>query len=227
MDLPGIGTGRLPRTLSRPATVSELREHLGAQVPGAAAALLGALLVRDGDAGRRRVGRIVEVEAYDGATDRASHARFGRTLRNASMFEAAGTAYVYLVYGMHQMLNVAAGPSGEPAAILVRAVEPIEGQEWMRAARAAPAPVDDLRLASGPGLVTACFDVDRTLDGSDLLAPGAPMRLEPGGLRADERIATGPRVGIDYAGEPWSSMPWRFSIAGHPAVSTSRVRTRS
>lgn len=143
------------------------------------------------------------------------------------MFGVAGTAYVYLVYGMHHMLNVAAGPVGEPAAILVRAVEPIEGLERMRAARIGRTPIRDLRLASGPGLVSACFAVDRTIDGSDLLGPRATVRLEPGGLRPDERIEMGARVGIDYAGQPWTSMPWRFSIAGHPSVSTTRPRSRS
>ena len=117
----------------------------------------------------RRVGRIVEVEAYIGEEDRASHARFGPTDRNRVMYGPAGIAYVYLVYGMHHCLNVVTEPAGRPAALLVRAVEPLDGIDAMRAARdalatgrgggrnAAPdAPrrrVADARLAAGPGLV--------------------------------------------------------------------------
>ena len=160
------------------------------------------------------------------------------------MFGVAGTAYVYLVYGMHDLLNVAAGAAGEPAAVLVRAVEPLEGLERMRASRgeralsrrravrragdrvdvpARASRIGDARLASGPGLVTAAFGVDRTMDGSDLLAPAASLRIEPGSLRLDERIEIGARIGIGYAGEPWVSVPWRFSIEGHPSVSTARA----
>ena len=102
------------------------------------AALLGARLVRDdGPTRGRRVGRIVEVEAYIGEDDRASHARFGRTARNAVMFGPPGVAYVYLVYGMYDCLNVVTEPDGRPAAMLIRAVEPIEGADAMRAARLA------------------------------------------------------------------------------------------
>lgn len=184
----------------------------------------------------RRAGRIVEVEAYDGPEDRASHARFGRTARNGSMFAIAGTAYVYLVYGMHDLLNVAAGATGEPSAILVRAVEPLEGLEEMRRSlgeraaarrRSAVTPpagrrrLADARLASGPGLVTAAFGVDRSDDGVDLLEAGR-LRLEPGVLLPDERVASGPRIGIGYAAEPWQGVPWRFWIEGHPSVSQNR-----
>jgi len=153
------------------------------------------------------------------------------------MFAIAGTAYVYLVYGMHDLLNVAAGVTGEPAAILVRAVEPLEGLDRMRrsvgeraAARrrsAVTSPavrrrVADARLASGPGMVTAAFDVDRSDDGLDLLAPAGRLRLEPGAPRPGERVVSGPRIGIGYAAEPWQGVPWRFWIEGHPSVSLSR-----
>ncbi len=185
--------------------------------------------------------RIVEVEAYIGEDDRASHARFGRTPRTEVMFGAPGTAYVYLVYGMHDCLNIVTEPIGHPAALLIRAVEPIEGIERMRADRAMRAaarrradraappradsrrpstPPADRRLGSGPGLVCAIFDINRSLTGTDLLAAGAPVRLEP--RPASEReppIVASPRVGIGYAGEPWASLPWRLSIADHPSVS--------
>ena len=158
------------------------------------------------------------------------------------MFGPPGTAYVYLVYGMHDCLNIVTEPAGRAAALLVRAVEPIEGIELMRASRArragerrragptsgearpqAQAPPPVARLGSGPGLVCAIFDLDRSLTGRDLLGPDAPIRLEPrpvGEPRAD--IVEGPRVGIAYAGEPWASKPWRLWIAGNPSVSRPR-----
>lgn len=185
------------------------------------------------------MGRIVELEAYLGEDDRASHARFGRTPRNAVMFGPPGRAYVYLVYGMHDCLNIVTGPAGEASALLVRAVEPLEGIELMRSSRdmrarerrrgasdpgprakGSGAPVPDARLAAGPGLVCAAFDLDRALTGRDLLDPRAPVRLEPPPAgETPPVIAAGPRVGIAYAGEPWASAPWRLAIAGHPSLS--------
>jgi DNA-3-methyladenine glycosylase len=220
-----------------------------------AAALLGWRLVRDADDnGGRRVGRIVELEAYIGESDLASHARFGRTARNEVMYGPAGRAYVYLVYGMHDCLNIVSEPAGTPAALLVRAVEPLEGLERMRSARAArlasrrrrsvppavglaagpgdggghgssPRPqAADQRIASGPGLVCAAFDLDRGLTGRDLFDPGSAVRLEPPPAGEPRPVVvTGPRVGIDYAGPPWSAVPWRFAIAGNPAVSAPRL----
>jgi DNA-3-methyladenine glycosylase len=155
-------------------------------------ALLGALLVRD-DATGRRVGRIVEVEAYIGRDDLASHARFGETARNRVMFGPAGHAYVYLVYGMHACLNVVTEPAGAPAAVLVRAIEPLEGVERMRADRIDRAAANRkattperatadrrridatpvARLASGPGLVAAVFAMDTAWT-------GVAMRPSPG-----------------------------------------------
>ena len=135
----GVGAGPFPRRLLEGSTVD------------AAYALLGARLVRDAvqatdgsPAMDRRVGRIVEVEAYVGEEDRASHARFGPTDRNRVMYGPAGVAYVYLVYGMHHCLNVVTEPAGRPAALLVRAVEPLEGIDAMRAAR------DALATGRGP-----------------------------------------------------------------------------
>jgi DNA-3-methyladenine glycosylase len=190
----------------------------------AARALLGARLVREPDrpGDTRRVGRIVEVEAYIGRDDLASHARMGPTPRNRVMFGPPGHAYVYLVYGMHHCLNVVTEASPTPAALLIRAVEPIEGLAVMHAARDASgrAPVADARLAAGPGLVGAAFGVLREHTGLDLCDPGSPLRLEaaPDGEPAPEAVAT-PRIGIAYAGEPWVSVPWRLLVPGHPSVS--------
>jgi DNA-3-methyladenine glycosylase len=183
----------------------------------------------------------VEVEAYIGEDDQASHARFGRTTRNGVMFGPAGHAYVYLVYGMHACLNVVTGPDGSAAALLIRAVEPLEGLDRMRADRVARASanrrvtpperaaadatriaaVPDHRLASGPALVAAAFGLDRGWTGVDLCDPGSALRLEvPAAARpATDRVLATSRIGIGYAGEPWTSQPWRLIVAGHPSVS--------
>jgi len=184
------------------------------------------------------VGRIVEVEAYIGTDDRASHARFGRTARSAVMFGPPGRAYVYLVYGMYECLNVVTEPHGPAAALLIRAVEPVEGAALMRDARVAwaarrqgatPGTLDrirrlpDARLASGPGLVTVAFGVDRRDSGRDLCDPLSSLRLVRGSPddRPPEIVAT-PRIGIDYAPAPWRDHPWRLVDASSPSVSGPR-----
>jgi DNA-3-methyladenine glycosylase len=203
----------------------------------AAPSLLGLRLVR-ADAFGTRVGRIVEVEAYGGPDDRASHARPGPTRRNAAMFGPPGRAYVYRVYGMHRCLNIVTGPDGTASAVLIRAVEPLDGIEPMRHARLAwavatsrrdrsepeaaerrLAAVPDHRLAAGPALLAAAFSVDLADDATDLLGGGS-LRLEP--CPPDEvggRIAVTTRIGVGPAGDPWASLPWRFVLAGNPALS--------
>jgi DNA-3-methyladenine glycosylase len=174
--------------------------------------------------------------------DRASHARFGPTERNRVMFGPPGVAYVYLVYGMYDCLNVVTEPQGRAAALLVRAAEPLEGTDLMRSdrlavdrrrrrsrtaegERAAHRRMDrtpDDRLASGPGRLAAAFGIDTTWTGLDLCDPASPLRLEGDPATdgvADDAIATTPRVGVAYAGPDWSVRPWRFIIAGHPSVS--------
>ncbi len=215
---------------------AELRQVLRGPTLEAGRALLGARLVRrDAHGDDDRIARIVEVEAYIGEEDLASHARFGRTARNAVMFGEPGTAYVYLVYGMHDCLNIVTEEPGRPAALLIRAVEPLQGLERMRSSRAARAEgrrrtgptgargaraIPDSRLGSGPGLVCAILDIDRSLTGADLLDPAALVRLEPRPAAEPEpAVVAGPRVGIAYAAEPWASKPWRLAIAGHPSVS--------
>jgi DNA-3-methyladenine glycosylase len=168
----------------------------------------------------------VEVEAYIGTDDRASHARMGPTGRNRPMFGPAGIAYVYLVYGMYHCLNVVTEEVGAPAAVLVRAVEPLGGIDLMRAARAAAfrrrgrgerGPVREARLAAGPGLVAVAFDVTRADTGSDLCDPVAPLRLEIGDVPA--AVTATPRIGIGYAPEPWLSHPWRVLVPDSPSLS--------
>ena len=148
-------------------------------------------------------GRLVEVEAYDGPSDRASHAFRGRTERNRWMFEAGGLAYVYLVYGMHHCLNIVTGEKGHASAVLLRAAE-------------SPGEVS----ASGPGRLTRAFQVDRSLDGSSFLS--GPLWLEAGEPVARGGIRRTRRIGVGYAG-PSASLPYRFIIAGHPAVSGPRA----
>jgi DNA-3-methyladenine glycosylase len=197
------------------------RGLLGGDSLAAGRALLGARLVREPDAAvpDRREGRIVEVEAYIGREDRASHARMGPTTRNLPMFGPPGVAYVYLVYGMHHCLNVVTEAVGRPAALLIRAVEPIAGLDAMRAARGG-ARVADHRLAAGPGSVGAAFGIDRSFSGMDLCDPTAPLHLAPRPEDEPEpSVVAGPRVGIAYAGEPWTSVPWRLAVAGSPALS--------
>jgi DNA-3-methyladenine glycosylase len=161
--------------------------------------LLGRTLCRELADGTVLRGRLVEVEAYDGPRDRASHAFRGLTKRNRWMFEAGGLAYVYLVYGMHHCLNIVTGDEGDPTAVLLRAAEP-----------------PGTASASGPGRLTRAFHVDRTLDGSSFLT--GPLWLEAGEPVADRAVRRTPRIGVDYAGA-WAKRRYRFIIAGHPAVS--------
>jgi DNA-3-methyladenine glycosylase len=144
-------------------------------------------------------GRLVEVEAYDGPSDRASHAFRGRTDRNTPMFEAGGLAYVYLVYGMHHCLNIVTREAGHPAAVLLRAAEsPGTGS------------------ASGPGRLTRAFEVDRTLNNSSFLT--GPLWLEEGEPVRNGTVRRTPRIGVGYAGS-WALRPYRFIIAGHGELS--------
>ncbi|MFO1536138.1 MAG: DNA-3-methyladenine glycosylase [Thermoplasmatota archaeon] len=153
--------------------------------------LLGCVLVRRLPGGTVRRARIVETEAYVGEHDLASHARAGRTPRTSVMYGPPGHAYVYVVYGVHHMLNVVCAEHGDPQAVLVRAAEPLDG--W------------DARL-SGPGLVAAALQLDRSHSGDDLT--DGPLTIEPG--TPPRRVGTGPRVGVAYAG-PWASRPLRFA----------------
>lgn len=169
--------------------------------------LLGMHLVRD-HADGRLVARIVEVEAYLGPEDLASHAARGLTPRNASMFGAPGHLYVYLIYGMHHCLNVVTGPGRKPEAVLVRAAEILEGEPLALARRG---DVARHRLAAGPGNLARSLDIDRRLDGADLVA--GPVRLAL--AERPSRIVRTPRIGMTTAGD-WTDRPLRFVIADDP-----------
>jgi len=165
--------------------------------------LLGAFLVHDTPAGRI-AGRLVEVEAYLGPEDLAAHSSHGETARNGVMFGQPGHLYVYLVYGMHHCVNVVCGPGTKPEAVLLRAAEVVEGEELARARRG---DVRAARLAAGPGNLGAAFDIDRRLNGVDLLA--GPVHLELG--PRPDAIDRTPRIGVEYAGD-WTDRPLRYLI---------------
>ena len=165
--------------------------------------LLGAFLVHDTPSGRV-AGRIVEVEAYLGPEDLAAHSSRGETARNGVMFGQPGHLYVYLVYGMHHCVNVVCGPGVKPEAVLLRAAEVVQGEELARMRRG---DVPVARLAAGPGNLGAAFDIDRRLNGADLLT--GPVRLQRG--PRPETIDRTPRIGVDYAGE-WTDRPLRYLI---------------
>lgn len=181
--------------------------------------LLGKVLVVPSSNGKRVSGIIVEAEAYRGPQDRAAHSYGGRrTKRTETMYGIGGTAYVFFVYGMYNQFNVVTGLAGTPHAILIRALEPLEGIEVMRKRRHQQ---PDSNLTNGPGKLCIAMGIDRKLDGADLL--GKKVWIEEGdgqggGKISRSQIMSGPRIGIDYA-EEWIDKPWRFWIKDNPDVS--------
>ena len=178
------------------------REFFAREAAEVARALIGCALVH-GD----RAGVIVETEAYIGPEDRACHARFGPTARTSVMFGPAGRSYVYLCYGIHEMFNIVTGPDGDGQAVLVRAIAPLAGLP------------DDPAVGRGPGKVTRALAIDRRHDRRDL-GRGA---LYVAAHAAPPKIASGPRIGVDYAGA-WARRKLRFWWAGHPAVTRTSPR---
>lgn len=185
-----------------------------------ARALLGQVLVRHLPATGRLSGRIVETEAYLGVPDRAAHS-FGarRTARTEPMYAHGGTAYVYFTYGMHHCFNVVAGVAGDPVAVLVRALEPLEGLGAMRLARAGRSakPVPDRLLCSGPARLCQAMSIDRALSGIDL-ATSPDLFIERAPPVDPAQIHRGPRIGVDYAGD-WALRPLRFWVSDSAHVS--------
>lgn len=160
-------------------------------------------------------GRIVEVEAYLGPHDAACHAAVGLTRRNRNLHGPPGTAYVYRIYGMHWCVNAVTREAGHGSAVLVRALEPLDGIEVMRARRAG---VTDRELANGPGKLCQALGITGEHDG--LRLDRAPLRFRPGTPVPDEAVIVTPRIGITHAAE-W---PLRFCIAGDPHVSRAPRR---
>jgi DNA-3-methyladenine glycosylase len=177
--------------------------------------LLGCLLVRQLD-GARLSGIIVEAEAYIGEEDLACHARAGRTPRTEVMYGAAGFTYVYFTYGMHWMLNVVTEKEGFPAAILLRAIHPVEGLETMRGLRKGK---PDELLCSGPARLTQAMVIGRSQNGQDLCLSDSDIWIEPPREPCEEQISTSPRIGLGQTPEPWLSKPWRYFFKRNPYVS--------
>lgn len=176
--------------------------------------MLGQRLVREIE-GRRLAGLIVEAEAYIGLRDTANHASRGRTPRTQVMFGPPGYIYVYVIYGMYYMLNFITEPEGFPAAVLIRAIEPVEGIEVMQSLRQR---ARGRYLTNGPGKLTQALGVDKNLNMWDA-TQGRQLWLEAGERLPDTSVAIGPRVGIDSAAAKDRLAPWRFWIAGNRFVS--------
>ncbi len=170
--------------------------------------ILGQYLVKveGGRSDRRLVGLITEVEAYIGETDLACHARAGRTARTAIMYGRAGHLYVYFTYGMHYMLNVITEAEDFPAAILLRSMMVVEGQNLAVRRRGRSD-----HLADGPAKLAQAFAIDTRWNGLDLCAPGSPLFIARGPGVVGSQILTVPRIGIPSTPEPWLSKPWNFS----------------
>jgi DNA-3-methyladenine glycosylase len=170
--------------------------------------LLGMRLVRLED-GQRIVGIILEAEAYRGEEDLGCHCRHGRTRRTQVMYGLPGCAYVYFTYGMHWMLNFVTEEEGFPAAVLIRAIQPVAGQELIAARRLGQPPQ---RWADGPAKLCQALHIDGHLNGADLCAPEAVLFVEEGAPFPDSSVTNGPRVGLNSVPEPWRSIPWRFKV---------------
>ncbi len=180
--------------------------------------LLGMRLVRVLDNGARLSGIIVETEAYCPG-DAAAHAYRGQTPRNAPMFMQPGVAYVYFTYGMHYCFNVVTEAAGIPAAVLVRALEPVEGLEIMRLNRArSGGPPADRDLCRGPARLCQALAIDRAFSGYDMLQTDSRLFIEHDRPVADDRVRVSPRIGVT-GDEVARTVEWRWLIADSPFVS--------
>ena len=180
----------LPRSFYNRPTLTVARE------------LIGARLVRILD-GVKLVGVITETEAYIGENDLACHAKAGLTPRTAPMYGPPGHAYVYFTYGNHWMLNAVTEREGFPAAVLIRAIQPVEGIEIMLERR-------NGRDTSGPGKLTQALGITKSENRVDLTGTTGGLWIEAGMNVPNSRVTKGPRVGLNNTPEPWLSKPWRF-----------------
>ena len=169
--------------------------------------LLGMHLVRQ--VGDQRVsGMIVETEAYRGEEDLACHARHGKTPRTEVMYGEAGRAYIYFTYGMHWLLNVVTGDVGFPAAVLLRAIVPLEGIAIIAANRAGR---PEKEWCNGPAKICQALQITGAMNGIDLTSNHSGLWIEEAQAVPDTRVVTGTRIGIGSVPEPWKSIPWRFN----------------
>lgn len=192
----------LPRKFYARSTLRVARELLGAQ------------LVRVVD-GHKLVGVITEAEAYIGQDDLGCHAKAGRTRRTEVMFGPPGHAYVYFTYGNHWMLNVVTEREGFPAAVLLRAIQPLRGAEEMSRRRHG-------RDTLGPGKLTQALGITGQQNGLDLTTTRSQLWIQAGGSIPDSAVTKGPRVGLNTVPEPWKSKPWRFLVRDWPANGGNR-----
>jgi DNA-3-methyladenine glycosylase len=184
----------LPRSFYNRPTLSVARD------------LIGARLVRILN-GKKLVGLITETEAYISQDDLACHAKAGLTARTAPMFGPAGHAYVYFTYGNHWMLNAVTEKEGFPAAVLIRAIQPIEGAEIMLDRRLG-------RDTFGPGKLTQAMGITKSENNLDLTVRNSSLWIEEGVAVSKKNVTIGPRVGLNKTPEPWLSKPWRFLVKG-------------
>jgi DNA-3-methyladenine glycosylase len=182
-----------------------------------AESLLGKVLVRRLN-GRKLAGKIVETEAYIGQEDLACHASRGKTPRTWILFEPGGCAYVYMIYGIYFCLNVVTETEGYPAAVLIRAIEPLSHTSVMRELRKGPGRDHD--IGSGPGKLCMAMAIDKALNGEDL--SGNTLWIEDRKLEVGP-VGTTPRIGVDYAGD-YRNKPWRFYVRGNPHVSRAKAQ---
>ena len=166
--------------------------------------LIGMHLVRFLN-GIRLSGIITETEAYIGETDLACHARSGRTQRNSVMYGPPGFAYVYFTYGKHWMLNAITEREGFPAAVLLRAIKPIEGIKIINNKR-------EGRDTEGPAKLTQALEIDNRFNGINLCEIDSELWIEQGDIVPDENVTISPRVGLYSVPEPWKSKPWRYKV---------------
>ncbi len=168
--------------------------------------LIGARLVRILN-GQKLVGLITETEAYISQKDLACHAKAGLTPRTAPMFGPAGHAYVYFTYGNHWMLNAVTEREGFPAAVLIRAIQPVEGMDIVSKRRQG-------RDTFGPGKLTQALGITKSENTVDLTEANSSLWIEAGIFVPNKNVTIGPRVGLNKTPEPWLSKPWRFLVKG-------------
>jgi len=171
--------------------------------------LLGKRLVRLLH-GQRLSGQIIETEAYSGQEDLACHARAGYTPRTAVMYGPPGHAYVYFTYGMHWLLNCVCLPEGQPAAVLLRAIAPLEGIDTMLSRRSKVPPA---QCCNGPAKLCQAMAIDGRMNAVDLTGQQDGLWIEDEAPVPNRLVETGPRVGIESVPEPWLSIPWRFLVS--------------
>lgn len=168
--------------------------------------LLGKILVHLED-GQRISGIINETEAYRREEDLACHAKAGLTPRTEVMFGPPGVAYVYFTYGMHWMLNFVCQPEGDPNAVLIRGIHPVEGIHVIRERRKGR---PQREWTNGPAKICQALNIDKRYNGYDICAPDADLFVEDQGSASEKDVTSGPRVGLNSVPEPWLSKPWRF-----------------